>query len=99
MSRPCRNSGRQWEALTILAAALALDALFGEMGALFRILPHPVEAMGRLIGAMDRKLNKPERGEAARIWRGVFTVAAVAGIAGVAGWLIATLARGIPGAG
>jgi adenosylcobinamide-phosphate synthase len=87
----------QWEALTILAGALALDALFGEMGPLFRILPHPVEAMGRLIGAMDARLNKPERGEAARLLRGVFTVAAVAGIAGAAGWLVATLARGIPG--
>ena len=87
----------QWEVLPILAAALALDALFGEMGALFRALPHPVEAMGRLIGAMDRRLNRPERGETARFWRGAFTVAAVAGIAAAAGWLIATLARGIPG--
>ncbi len=87
----------QWESLTILAAALALDALFGEMAALFRLLPHPVEAMGRLIGAMDRKLNRPERGEGARLARGAFTVAAVAGIAAAAGWLVATLARGIPG--
>lgn len=81
----------------VLAAALALDALFGEMGALFRLLPHPVEAMGRLIGAMDRKLNKPERGEGARFLRGVFTILVVAGGAGLAGWLIATLARGLPG--
>lgn len=81
----------------VLAAALALDALFGEMGALFRLLPHPVEAMGRLIGAMDRKLNKPERGEGARFLRGVFTILVVAGGAGLVGWLIATLARGLPG--
>jgi adenosylcobinamide-phosphate synthase len=87
----------EWETLTILAAALTLDALFGEMGMLFRILPHPVEAMGRLIGVMDRRLNRADRGEAERFWRGVFTVAVVAGIAGAAGWLIATLARGIPG--
>ena len=87
----------QWESLTILAAALALDALFGEMGMLFRLLPHPVEAMGRLIGALDRKLNKPERGEGARFWRGVFAVAMLVGAAGGLGWLIATLARGIPG--
>jgi adenosylcobinamide-phosphate synthase len=87
----------QWEALTILAAALALDALFGEMGPLFRILPHPVQAMGRLIGAMDRRLNRPDRGEAARFWRGAFTLIVVVATAGAVGWLIATLARGIPG--
>ena len=87
----------QWEALTILAAALALDALFGEMAALFRILPHPVAAMGRLIGAMEAKLNKPERGESARLWRGFFVVIVLVGLAGAAGWLVATLARGIPG--
>ena len=89
--------GTQWEALAILAGALALDALFGEMAALFRILPHPVEAMGRLTGALDRRLNKPERGEGARFWRGVFAAAAVVGIVGTTGWLLATLARGIPG--
>lgn len=87
----------QWESLTILAAALALDALFGEMGMLFRILPHPVEAMGRLIAILDRKLNRPERGEVDRFLRGVFTLAAVVAVAAGAGWLVSTLARGLPG--
>jgi len=87
----------QWEPLTILAAALALDALFGEMGMLFRLLAHPVEAIGRLIGALDRKLNRPERGETARLIRGAFTLIVVVAAAAAAGWLIATLARGIPG--
>lgn len=86
----------QWEPLTILAAALLLDALFGEMGLLFRLLPHPVQAMGRLVGALDRKLNRPGRGEAARIVRGVFALLVVVAAAGIAGWLIARLARGIP---
>ena len=89
----------QWEVLTVLAAALALDALFGEMAALFRILPHPVAAMGRLIGAMEAKLNKPERGEGTRLWRGFFVVIVLVALAGAAGWLVATLARGIPGGG
>jgi adenosylcobinamide-phosphate synthase len=87
----------QWETVTILAAALVLDALFGEMGMLFRILPHPVEALGRLIGAMDRRLNRIDRSDGARLLRGAFTVVVVTGIAGAAGWLIATLARGVPG--
>jgi adenosylcobinamide-phosphate synthase len=87
----------QWEPLTILAAALLLDALFGEMGSLFRILPHPVQTMGRLVDILDRKLNRPERGQAALFLRGAFTLLVLAAIAGIGGWLLATLARGIPG--
>lgn len=82
--------------LTLLAA-LALDALFGEMVLLLRVMPHPVVAMGRLIGALDRRLNRPERGETARFWRGVFVALAVPALAAAAGWLIASLGRGLPG--
>ena len=53
--------------------------------------------MGRLIGAMDRQLNKPERGEGARLAARRLHGGGGRGIAGAAGWLIATLARGIPG--
>jgi adenosylcobinamide-phosphate synthase len=41
----------------MLAAALILDALAGEPEALWRRVPHPVAAMGRLIGWLDRRLN------------------------------------------
>jgi adenosylcobinamide-phosphate synthase len=86
----------QYEPLSILAAALVLDALFGEMRLLFHILPHPVAAIGGLVDALDRKLNKPERSETARFWRGFFTIAAVVGLSGLAAWLVALLARGLP---
>ncbi len=87
----------EWQVLTVLAAALALDALFGEMGPLFRALPHPVIVIGRLVDLLDRKLNRAERGPAARFWRGVFVVASLVSLAAAAGWAIATMASGVPG--
>ena len=44
----------------ILFLALMLDALVGEFGPLFRILPHPVALMGGLIGWFDRRLNREQ---------------------------------------
>jgi len=81
----------------VLVAALALDALFGEMALLLRNALHPVVAIGRVIGWLDRRLNRPERGAAARFWRGVFTAACVALLAGGFGWLVAVLTAGFPG--
>lgn len=42
----------------ILAAALILDALFGEPEPVWRRLPHPAVLMGRAVGALDRALNQ-----------------------------------------
>ena len=81
----------------VLVAALALDALFGEMALLLRNALHPVVAIGRVVAVLDRRLNRPERGEAARFWRGVFTAASVALLAGGFGGLVAALAAGVPG--
>ena len=53
----------------VLAAALSalvLDALAGEPGWLYRRLPHPVVALGRLISALEARLWRPEDGPAAR---------------------------------
>jgi adenosylcobinamide-phosphate synthase len=72
-------------------------ALFGEMALLLRNALHPVVAVGRVVGWLDRRLNRPERGAAARFWRGVFTAASVAVLAGLFGWLVAVLAAGVPG--
>ncbi|UCH72939.1 MAG: cobalamin biosynthesis protein CobD [Rhodospirillales bacterium] len=83
--------------LLVLAAALVLDALFGEMALLLRNALHPVVAIGRVVGWLDAKLNRPERGERARFWRGVFTAVAVATLAGGVGWVVSALARVLPG--
>lgn len=84
-------------AVLVLAAALMLDVLFGEMAMLLRNILHPVVAVGRVVALLDRKLNRPERGERARFWRGVFAATAVALLAGGFGWLAARLAAGLPG--
>lgn len=91
------DPGTASHSVLVLFAALVLDALFGEMALLLRMAPHPVVAVGRLVGTLDRKLNRPERGDVARFWRGVFVAAVVPAAAALFGWLVATLAAGLPG--
>ena len=80
--------------LLILIAGLALDAIFGDMPALFRQVPHPVALAGRAIAFFDRKLNREKRSGAARRSRGVVTVVVLVGAAAALGWAIAQLCRG-----
>ncbi|WP_041793715.1 adenosylcobinamide-phosphate synthase CbiB [Pararhodospirillum photometricum] len=65
--------------LFLLVLALGLDAYLGEMGPLFRLIPHPVVVMGEAIAVFDRRLNRPDRSEAARRGRGIFTVVVLVG--------------------
>ena len=44
--------------LGVLAGALMLEAMFGYPDALFRAVNHPVVWFGRLIGWLDRRLNR-----------------------------------------
>jgi adenosylcobinamide-phosphate synthase len=88
--------GHTPDPLLLLFMALAVDAALGEMPWLFRHIPHPVVMMGRGIAALDRRLNRPERGERALRVRGLLLAAGVTlGAAGV-GAIIAFLARAIP---
>jgi len=82
--------------LFLLFAALALDAAVGEMGWLFRRLPHPVVVIGRAIGGLDRRLNRPELADRDRRLRGVVAAMLVVGGAALAGAAIAFVARAIP---
>jgi len=50
----------------LLLVALAFDAAIGDPDWLYRHLPHPVAAIGRLIGWLDRSFNRERDGEAAR---------------------------------
>ena len=88
--------GHAPDALLILFMALALDAMFGEMGPLFRLLPHPVVVIGRLIGRLDKRLNKPSLPEADRKTRGVVLVVLMVALALVVGGAIAFVARAVP---
>ena len=71
--------------LVLLVAGLAVDALFGDMPAVFRYIPHPIVLAGRAIACFDRKLNREVRSEASRRERGIVTVVVLVGGAAVLG--------------
>jgi adenosylcobinamide-phosphate synthase len=80
--------------LLLLAAGLAIDALFGDMPALFGRIPHPIVVVGRAIAFFDRKLNRDIRSEESRHVRGIITVAVLVGGAAALGWSIKRLCHG-----
>jgi sirohydrochlorin cobaltochelatase len=73
----------------LLACALVLDALFGEFGFLFRILPHPVALLGRAIAWFETRLNRPDRSPRARLQRGLLTLAVLTAASACVGYGIA----------
>jgi adenosylcobinamide-phosphate synthase len=75
----------------LLLAGLAIDALFGDMPAVFAFVPHPVVLAGRAIQFFDKKLNRPERNQQRRRERGIVTVLALVGAAATLGWVIQVL--------
>lgn len=72
----------------LVAAALAVDAVLGDPPALWRRLPHPVVLFGRLIAALDTRLNVPRRSEATRRGLGVLALVVLVGVAVAAGLAI-----------
>jgi adenosylcobinamide-phosphate synthase len=78
----------------LLLAGLAIDALVGDMPAVFAHLPHPVMLAGRAIGFFDHKLNRPQRSERSRRERGVITVVLLVGAAAAAGTALHLLCCG-----
>ncbi|MRG70888.1 cobalamin biosynthesis protein CobD [Alphaproteobacteria bacterium HT1-32] len=79
--------------LLLLLFALGLDAVFGEMGWVFRMMPHPVVLIGRLISSLERRLNRENRGQVDRAIRGflvvVFMVGSTAIIGAAVSWVSA----------
>ncbi|MGC2203618.1 MAG: adenosylcobinamide-phosphate synthase CbiB, partial [Stellaceae bacterium] len=78
----------------LLVAGLALDAVFGDLPAVFHYVPHPVVLAGRAIAFFDRKLNRETRSEASRRERGIITVVVLVGGAALLGLTIERLCRG-----
>jgi adenosylcobinamide-phosphate synthase len=83
-------------AALMLLMALALDAVAGEARGPLRRLPHPVRAMGALISALDRRLNRDTRTECDRRLRGVLTVFVVGAAFGGGAWLLVRLLASVP---
>lgn len=75
----------------LLFAALLLDALAGDMPALFRRVPHPVVLVGRLVAWLERRLNRPYRGRRDRRVRGAVTTVLILALATGCGWGVQAL--------
>jgi adenosylcobinamide-phosphate synthase len=74
-----------FDPLVLLLLALVLDAAVGGMGPVFRVLPHPIVLLGKLINWFDVKLNRAHRPSVDRAARGALTVIIVVGLAGALG--------------
>ena len=88
--------GHGAETLGLLLLALVVDAVLGEMRLLFRVIPHPVVLIGRIVAALDRRLNRIERSERSRLIRGGLVVAALVPAAAAIGAAIHWIAIEIP---
>jgi adenosylcobinamide-phosphate synthase len=83
------------DALFVVVAALAFDALIGDPDWLWRRLPHPVARIGALIGVLDRTLNLDTRSPKHRKLAGVSVVALLLVVSAVSGFLIELALRQI----
>ena len=80
--------------VTLALAALVIEALVGYPDAVYRAIGHPVTWMGRVIGALDRLLNRPQWSFEARRWAGVAALAILLGVTAIAALSLAgTFAR------
>src|SRR5260370_35090794 len=73
---------------------MAIDAMFGDMPAVFARIPPPIVLAGRAIAFFDRKLNRPTRSERRRRERGVVTVMVLVAVAAAVGYALDWLCRG-----
>ncbi len=80
----------------ILIVALLIDWVVGDPPWLYRFVPHPVVLIGKLIGFLDRKLNRETRAQTDRHIRGAIAVVVTVGIAALVGWGVQDVARKIP---
>ncbi|MEE8292865.1 MAG: cobalamin biosynthesis protein, partial [Kiloniellales bacterium] len=86
-------------AFVLLAALLAMaaDTLLGDPDWLYRRVPHPVAALGRLIDFGEGRLNRESLDDAARFERGFALTAAVVVVALAAGLVLTTVTASVPG--
>jgi adenosylcobinamide-phosphate synthase len=80
----------------ILSVGLLGDAALGEMGLLFRLIPHPVVMAGGAISWLDRRLNRPERDPRDLRRRGIAVTVLLLGLAAAAGFYLHVVALLVP---
>ncbi len=76
------------ELVLVILAAMALDTLIGDPPRLYRVVPHPVAAIGRLVGALDDRWNDPALGDEIRRQRGVKLAIMVTAGALALAWIV-----------
>jgi adenosylcobinamide-phosphate synthase len=90
---PLFSAGGPIDPLMVLMAALILDAVLGDPPWLWRLIPHPVALIGRLITFLDQKLNRDRRSGLDRRLRGAFVAFLLTGSAIVVGLAVTELRR------
>lgn len=79
-----------------LAIALVGDWIIGDLKWLFRAVPHPVVLIGKLIGFLDKKLNREDRSSNNRMIRGAIVSCFVISLSSIVGFGLNKLAEFIP---
>jgi adenosylcobinamide-phosphate synthase len=82
--------------LVLLLMAMLLDAAVARFPFPFSRIRHPVRVIGDAVAWADRKLNREQRSEGDRFFRGVMTVLAVVGAAILFGTAVAWLSGNHP---
>lgn len=82
--------------LAVLLLAMAVDLVVGDPAWLYRIVPHPVVAIGKAIEALERLLNRQQLPRARRILLGGLCTLLVVGGAFATGALLHALLAGLP---
>ncbi len=93
-------TGGPWNApaalLAVVLLAMAVDLLVGDPRWLYRLLPHPVVLLGRLIAVLDRALNRQSLPRGRRLLLGLLCTGIVVGLAGGLGALLHYLLANLP---
>lgn len=87
---------QEWNAtpaLTLLFAALVLDAVLPGGALLTRCVPHPRRFVRILTLDLDKRLNREKRGDRARVFRGALLVLLFVAISIALGWSVQRLGQ------
>ena len=72
--------------LLVVMLAFAIDVTLGDPPRVYARIPHPVAVFGGLIAFFDKKLNREQRSDRARFWRGALTTVFLVSLATAAGY-------------
>jgi len=90
------NGDGGFDPLIFMVIALMIDAYVGDMSVVFSRIRHPVVWIGDLVGFLDDKLNRDNRGQMDRAFRGLIVVLFVISTCAAIGWCIAWVGQNYP---